>query len=225
MPLADGRIARVVMTDRRHGDLAVAPDSARLEARRRAIVDGAWTWLQQVHGTRVVTVGAPGDHAGAIADGACTTVSFAPLAVQVADCAPIALVSEHGAIAVLHAGWRGLVAGIVAAGADALAALDAPPTRALVGPCIGPASYAFGSEDLERVVEALGVDVGATTRWGTTALHLPAAVGASLERAGIDDISFLPGCTATDAELRWSHRARGDVERQAMVVWIEEPLP
>ncbi|HMC67930.1 MAG TPA: polyphenol oxidase family protein, partial [Mycobacteriales bacterium] len=72
------------------------------------------------------------------------------LAVQVADCVPIALVAAS-AVGVVHAGWRGLVAGVVGKSVDAMRGLGATEIEAIVGPCIEPACYEFGASDLETV--------------------------------------------------------------------------
>src|SRR5205085_828982 len=86
----------------------VAPD---VQARRRAVVDAPWTWLRQVHGDTVVTVSRPGAEAGTKADAAVSAEAGCVLAVLAGDCAPVALVSPEGVVAVVHAGWRGLLGG------------------------------------------------------------------------------------------------------------------
>ncbi len=170
-------------------------------ARRRAgLVAHRWTWLRQVHAGRVVVVEVPGGGAGQEADAAVTAVSDAVLAVHAADCAPIALVAEGGAVAVAHAGWRGLAAGVVAGAVDGLTALAAGPIRALVGPVIGPECYEFGEADLQPLRECLGDAVVGTTSWGTPALDLSAGVRAALDGCGVRDVTFLGGCTACGEE-------------------------
>ena len=99
---AGARTAHLVFTDRLDGDLAWA--SAGVAERRAAVASGAWTWLRQVHGAGVVDVTRPGAWAGAEADAAVTAAERAVVAVSVADCAPLALVSEGGGLAVVHAG-------------------------------------------------------------------------------------------------------------------------
>lgn len=220
--LADGRTARLVMTDRSHGDLAVDQPPHDVDPRRRSIVDAPWTWLRQVHGRSVVRVDAPGDGAGREADAAWTAATRAPLAIQVADCAPVALVAAD-AVGVAHAGWRGLLDGVLAALADAMRRAGHEPTRAVRGPCIGPAAYEFGTGDLDAMADRFGESVRGRTDWDSPALDMPAAVRAALVDAGIDDIVELPGCTARDDATRWSHRARGDRQRQALVAWIDLP--
>lgn len=210
---------RVVFTDRSDGDFAVASDPDVLRASRSAVIDRPWTWLRQVHGDRVVEVAKAGHWAGTEADGAVTTAPFAPLAIMTADCAPVVLVAERG-VAVVHAGWRGLIAGIVERAASRLSRLEAgEPVAALIGPCINPDAYEFSESDLATAVDRFGTTVRGTTAWGTPALDVPAAVNAACERAGWPAPVDQPTCTSGD---RWfSHRTRADVGRQATVAWLE----
>jgi polyphenol oxidase len=207
----------VLFTDRSHGDLAVG--SAGVLDRRRQVVPGPWTWLRQVHGGRVVVVEHPGQHAGEEADAAVTATPGAVLAVQVADCAPVALLAD-AAVGVVHAGWRGLVAGVVPAAVEAMRDLGAGEIRAVVGPCIRPGCYEFGPDDLDRVAAVLGDVVRVRTDDGRPALDVPAAVRTALQRAGVTDVSDDGVCTACSDE-HWSHRAAGDEARQAVVAWVE----
>jgi copper oxidase (laccase) domain-containing protein len=132
------------MTSRADGDLAINGEPAALDGRRRAIADLPWTWLEQVHGSTVVVVDRPGHHAGDRADAAVSAVAGAVLAVQVADCAPVALVSSGGAIGVAHVGWRGLAAGVLEATASTLRELKAGDISAVVEACIHSGCYEFG---------------------------------------------------------------------------------
>src|SRR5690606_15998658 len=100
-----------------------------------------WTWLRQCHGADVVVVEAPGDQAGARADGAVTAAVGAALVIRAADCAPIALLADE-AVGIAHAGWRGLLAGVVERTVEALRGLGATRIEARIGPCISPAAYA-----------------------------------------------------------------------------------
>ena len=213
--------ARIRFTDRRDGDLAVGPDGPAPEvvARRRAVADLPWTWLRQVHGGDVVVVTRPGQHAGVEADAAVTRTGGAALAVHTADCAPVALVSPDGVVGVVHAGWRGLAAGVVERAVDAMRDLGADVIAATIGPCIRPDCYEFGAADLDLVASRLGDVVRSTTADGRPALDVPAAVRAALAHAGVMAVDDVGTCTACSAE-HWSHRARGDVARQAAVVWL-----
>ena len=209
--------ARARFTTRADGDLA--PSAPGVEERRQLVRPGGWTWLHQVHGDEVVIVRVAGDCAGADADAIVTDVPGAVLGVQVADCAPIALLAS-GAVGVVHAGWRGASGQVIDKAIDAMRSLSAGSIRAMVGPCIETGCYEFGQDELERLVAQLGGDVRGTTRWGTPAFDLRAAVVLGLQRAGITDIEVDERCTACDPDL-WSHRAAGDPERQAVVAWLE----
>jgi YfiH family protein len=211
------------MTSRSDGDLAITGEAGALDARRRAIADLPWTWLEQVHGSTVVVVDRPGHHAGERADAAVSKVAHAVLAVQVADCAPVALVSSGGAIGVAHVGWRGLAAGVLEATASALHELDDGDVSAVLGACIHGECYEFGEEDLDLVAATAGAEVRARTAGGRPALDLVAGIEHVLQSL---DVRCLPSpwnsCTACSPRY-WSHRARGDQARQAMVVWMTEP--
>lgn len=207
----------IAFTARSDGDLRITADEAELADRRRRIVDRPWTWLRQVHGAEVLTITAAGQGSGSEADGAWTRTPGCPLAVMTADCAPVVLVAEQG-FAVVHAGWRGLVGGIVEVAAQRLLEGAGSPVAARVGPCINPAGYEFGSADLALATSALGAEVQAETAWGAPALDVPTAVQVACERAGWPAPPSRPACTTDD---RWfSHRTRTDIGRQAGVAWM-----
>lgn len=195
---------------------------AALESRRRSIVDLPWTWLHQVHGPRVVTVREPAAGAGEEADGAVTGHSGAVLAVHTADCGPVALLADGGAVGVAHAGWRSVADGILTEVVERLTTVAPGPVTAVVGPLIGPECYEFGIEDLRRLADRLGEEVVGTSFAGTPALDLPAAVRAGLRAAGVEAVTFVGGCTACGPDA-YSHRARADRGRQAVLAWIEGP--
>ena len=207
----------MIFTGRAEGDLghggeyvtAVRPD---IEARRRAVLDRPWSWIRQVHGNAVVVVNGPGDGSGTVGDASVTTRRDAALSVLTADCAPIALASDNGAIAVVHAGWRGILAGVI----DAAVAAVGGSVVAALGPCIRPECYEFGAEELQQFDPV----VRATTAVGTPALDLPGAVRLALERAGAVVAYDAATCTACDAERYFSFRARDEMERQAVVAWL-----
>jgi len=201
-----------------HGGAYVTEVEPDVEARRRAVIDAPWTWLRQVHGDTVVTVAVPGAGAGSKADASVTDEVGAVLAVLTADCAPVALVSPEGVVAAVHAGWRGLRAGVLQRAAEAARALGASELRAVLGPCIHPECYEFGADDLDVVVAELGDGVRALTADGRPALDVPTAVAAALKQAGVTELDDVGVCTACSDDY-FSWRARGELARQAMVVW------
>ncbi|HKH24697.1 MAG TPA: polyphenol oxidase family protein [Acidimicrobiales bacterium] len=231
--LRGGWTARARFTTVADGDLAVVRPGPDLDARRGRLSDRPWSWLVQVHGAEVVTVRHPGEHAGVEADAAVTAAPDTLLAVGTADCAPIALVAEGPAgpaVGAVHAGWRGLAAGVVWAAVDRLRALVDPgggstpggfaTVRAVLGPCIHASCYEFGAADLDAVVTRVGEEARGITSEGRPALDLPAAARANLARAGVEVVADDAPCTACDTRFH-SHRARGDAGRQALLVWLD----
>ncbi len=134
---------------------------------------------------------------------------LAPL-VLTADCLPVALAGPGG-VAMLHCGWRGLAAGIVARGALAVEA-----TSAAVGPGIGPCCYEVGPE----VLAAFG-DLGEGIAAGRM-LDLPEVARRLLARAGVEEVESADLCTSCDPELFFSHRRDDGVTgRMGNLAWIE----
>jgi YfiH family protein len=171
------------------------------------------TYLHQVHGATVVEVTKPGEHAGVEADAAFTSEPGCKLTVRTADCVPIVLIGEH-TIGVVHAGWRGLAAGVVGATAEAMGSV----TEAVLGPHIRRGCYEFGERDLDEVAAALGDGVRGTTTWGTPALDLTAAVRAALRDIPARDMGACTACT----DLYFSWRARKERGRFATIAWLDE---
>jgi YfiH family protein len=138
-----------------------------------------------------------------------TEPGLAPL-VFTADCLPVALAGPGG-VAMLHCGWRGLAAGIVAAGAEAVGA-----TEAAIGPGIGSCCYEVGDEVLGSFAElGAGVAVGRMLDLAEVARRL-------LREAGVERIESAGLCTCCEPELFFSHRRDGGrTGRQGGLVWIE----
>lgn len=219
--LPDGRTVRVSFTDVTDGDFRVVDPTPGLDERRQQLAPVPWSWLRQVHGDTIRRVAEPGQHAGAEGDGLWTTETNCAIAVTTADCAPVVLVAEAG-VATVHAGWRGLVAGIIEGAAAQLAASAGAPLATLLGPCISPSAYRFGPDDLATVVDRYGSGVAGRTASGEPALDMPAGVAAACRAAGWP-VPAAPACTS---DPQWfSHRTRGDRARQTAVAWIEPEEP
>jgi hypothetical protein len=138
------------------------------------------------------------------------------LAILTADCAPVALVGP-GVVGAVHAGWRGLAAGVVEAAVAQVAELAGEPPSAVVGPCIHPCCYEFSPGDLELVAARLGDAVESRTAAGDPALDVPAAVRIALSRAGVAGITDVGVCTSCSPR-HFSHRRDGRTGLQAMLV-------
>lgn len=216
IPIAAGTV-HVVFTESGDGDFQVRDPAADLELRRRNIVDAPWNWIRQVHGNIIRIVTEAGEVAGEEADGLITTAHHCPVAVTTADCAPVVLVANRG-LAVLHVGWRGLVAGIVERAAGTLRRVGGEPVSALLGPCIHPDRYEFGRRELESVSELYGSAVVSQTDDGMPALDMPTAVGLACRSVGWPRPE--PG-PCTSGGRYFSHRTRADHARLATVAWLD----
>ncbi len=177
----------------------------------------------QVHGSDVVRVRSAPDGAWSAArlggvpraDGQATALSGVAGLVLVADCLPIALVAP-GAVAMLHAGWRGLAGGVIAVGVAALRELGGDaPIAAAIGPGAGGCCYEVGDE----VLAAFG-RYGPRVRKGRR-LDLKRIAERDLRDAGVSEVHDAQLCTlCCDPSLFFSHRRDGGVTgRQAGVVW------
>jgi hypothetical protein len=145
-----------------------------------------------VHHARAGLRGEPGD-------GLWSDEPGLPLLAMSADCLPIAIARRDGrrALAVLHAGWRGLAEGVIAA---AVAALGAGAKAAMVGPAIGPCCYEVGDE----VATLFDADLTADRK-----LDLWSAAERALRASGVDAIERANLCTRCHPELFFSHRRTG----------------
>jgi copper oxidase (laccase) domain-containing protein len=197
------------------GDFHLDRAGPALFARRAAFEPGAWTQLDEIHGTEVLVVTRPGEHDGAVADGAVTVRCDVVLAVWTGDCVPLVLAHETGSVGVVHVGWRGLVAGAVEAGVAALRHLSGEgAVAAWTGPAIGECCNEFGAGDLSSVVSLYGSGVATTTTWGTPSLSMAEGVRAALRGVGVLSIEESGVCTRCD-ERFFSHR-RGDAGRHVV---------
>lgn len=179
-------------------------------------------WLRQVHGVAVHEAQATPIDAEPEADAAVTTQPGVVLAVLTADCLPVLFCADDGsAVAVAHAGWRGLAAGVLEA---TIASLRMAPSRLIVwiGPAIGGASYEVGDEVRAAFVDA---EAGATeafvaTRAGHWCCDLPALARRRLAVAGVDRVQGGAFDTFRDARF-YSYRRSRETGRFATLAWIE----
>jgi YfiH family protein len=167
---------------------------------------------RQVHGATVRRATEPPGPARRPAeeDGQATALGSHPALVFTADCTPL-LLAAPGAVAAIHAGWRGVAAGIVEEGLAALREVGGTgPVTALIGPAARGCCYEVGEE-----VHAHFAAYDA--RRGARNLDLPAVIAARLGDAEVHDTGL---CTMCWLGLFFSHRRDGGVTgRQAGVVW------
>ncbi len=186
------------------------------ENRRRlcteAGADGArLSFNRQVHGSEVRKAQTRGEEA----DGLWTDERGLPLLVFTADCLPVAVARADGepALAALHVGWRGLLAGVVE---RAAAALGGGTLTAIVGPGIGRCCYEVGPVVAEPFAARFGRAVLSARR-----LDLRAATERALRDAGAVSVDQVDLCTACRGDLFFSHRRDGGVTgRQGLLAYV-----
>lgn len=184
-------------------------------------------WLDQIHGNRVAVISAPPAAAFLPRTDGCVTLSHGmAICVRTADCLPILLFDDRSTgVAALHAGWRGLLAGIVETGVTSFRRdADVPPgrLRALIGPGIEMACYEVGVEIRESLRDQFGGAVRQffTARAGRLFLSLRRLAVWQLRRAGIPpaNIHVSRLCTACMSDRLFSFRARNDHERMTTFI-------
>lgn len=170
-----------------------------------------WATAQQVHGSRVVHADAPGVLGRA--DGLWAGRGGPTLAVLVADCVPVLASSPDGRVAVGHAGWRGLVRGIVE---ELVGAINADLVWA--GPAIGPCCFRVGDDVATRIRDRLGSGV----LTGPVHVDLWRAVEVAAHRAGAQTVRSARACTACTPMFFSHRRDDGRTGRQAVVAAVAE---
>ncbi|TXH67618.1 MAG: peptidoglycan editing factor PgeF [Lysobacteraceae bacterium] len=183
-------------------------------------------WLRQVHGVDVVRFETPAvdDASEPVADAAATSTPGVVLSVLTADCLPVVFAAESGdGIAVAHAGWRGLAAGVLE---SALAAMRMPADDVIVwlGPAAGPLAYEIGEEVYHAFTDPdpRAVKAFRGTRPGRWRVDLYALARMRLADAGVTRIFGGGLCTISDPQRFFSHRRDARTGRMATVAWIEE---
>ncbi len=214
-------------------------DRAHVEenrARLRALVGAEPAWLQQVHSNTVVRAD---DVLGASepphADASVTSTPGVACVVMAADCMPVLLADEAGrAVGAAHAGWRGLVAGVVESTARQVAVLAGaqPETlHAYLGPAIGPGAFEVGDDVRDAfMAEAQGSERGPTSdafvprapSGGKYLADLYALARLRLARHGIVHVTGGDACTFTERDRFYSYRRDRVTGRMAALVWLAE---
>jgi YfiH family protein len=189
---------------------------ADLARHLRLPADAAIVQVKQVHGADAIDAADAGPDR--CADALIGRAVGRPVAVgvRVADCVPVLVADESsGDVAAIHAGWRGVVAGVVRVGIERLEAGRTPSGARLVaaiGPCIGSCCFEVGRDVAEQIARAShGARVVAAERGDKAYVDLRAAVRAQLVAAGVSDarIDDVPGCTKHETARFHSFRRDG----------------
>ncbi len=201
----------------------VGDDAAAVAANRallRPHVPQEPMWLEQVHGTNVVDAATV--QAKVRADGSFTDRSGVVCAVLTADCLPVLLCDHAGrGVAVVHAGWRGLLAGVIEQG---IARFNGAALYAWPGPAIGSRAFEVGPEVRAQFIAhdhaaARAFAVGAGDRWWA---DLYALARMRLAYAGVTQVYGGDYCTVSDAQRFFSYRRDGACGRMASLIWLAE---
>ena len=203
------------------GDDPSAVSANRVELRRGLNLPNDPCWLQQVHGKRVVEAA---EGLAQPADGSHASDPGHVCAVLIADCVPLLLADRAGSqVAAIHAGWRGIAAGIIEA---ALAAMGAHPQHMLawIGPCIGPDSYAVGADVRSACLQLNpeSTDCFAPKGKDRWCADLKQLVRHQLQRQGVRAIHGSDLCVHDNPELFFSHRRDGQTGRMSALIWIDK---
>ena len=203
----------------------VEDDPAAVTANRRhraaaLQLPGAPAWLQQVHGTGVVNADAV--TAPVVADGTFATRPGAVCVVMTADCLPVLLCNRAGTrVAAVHAGWRGLAAGVIEAAMDCFD----EPTGALMawlGPAIGPRHFEVGDEVraqfLAHAAAANSAFESSGAAWRADIYELARQ---RLAARGLTRVFGGGLCTFSDAARFYSYRRDGVTGRMATLIWLQ----
>jgi YfiH family protein len=176
---------------------------------------GPIQYMSQVHGNRVAIIEAVTDE-DPIADALVTGIPAISLAVQVADCIPLLLHAKE-AVAAVHVGRKGLVNGVALNALEVMREMGATEITAIIGPSICGNCYEVSQEIHDEVV-SIYPSARSTTRLGTPALDLPAALCVTLKAEGVSVIDE-SRCTLENEDL-FSYRRDGVTGRQAGIITL-----
>ena len=201
-------------------------DSSALVAANRAklrtLLPGEPLWLQQVHGITAVDA----DSATNLlpADAAVAHQAGKVCVVMTADCLPVLFCNRAGTVvAAAHAGWRGLLAGVLEA---TIGKMGGPASELLawLGPAIGPQHFEVGDEVHAAFVEQNPDAILAFSpqRPGKWLADIYTLARQRLQAAGVDSISGGDFCTVSDTERFFSYRRDGVTGRMASLIWLDQ---
>jgi len=179
-------------------------------------------WLKQTHST--IAVNAALTSCLPEADAAYSKQKNVVCAVMTADCLPILICDKDGsAVAAVHAGWKGLLDGVIE---STIKALEIPPQNLLVwlGPAIGPNAFEVGRDVYDGFIQRDPDSVYAFARQNTTDKWLADIYQLArlrLKYSGVTQIYGGDYCTYTDQEQFFSFRRDGDTGRMATLIWFE----
>lgn len=206
------------------GDDATAVASNRALLRKSAQLPSEPDWLRQIHGNRCVQLAEDIPVITPEADAVVTQQAGRVCAILTADCLPVLLCDVDGSIVgAAHAGWRGLLDGVIE---NTVSAMNRPGARILawLGPAIGPAAFEVGEEVRTAfTTEDAASAVAFTPRHGHVGkwlCDLYALAKLRLARVGVTQIYGADHCTYVESDSFYSYRRDGRTGRMASLIWI-----
>ncbi len=189
-------------------------------------------WLNQVHGTAVYRVTSHLNTVLPDGDAIVTDQIGVGCVIMTADCLPVVLSNADGSeVACVHAGWRGLLSGVIEAAANSM---REPPTFAWLGAAIGLASFEVGAEVYTQFTQEDSLNASAFTRLSTYksadksadkySADLYQLARIRLRRIGVRQVSGGEHCTVSKPQDFFSYRRDGQTGRMATVVMIRPQL-
>lgn len=178
-------------------------------------------WLQQVHGTHIVNAGTASP--GTTADGSITKEPNVVCAVMTADCLPLLLTTDKGdRVCALHAGWRGLAAGIIEKSIDEM---STDPDKVIVwmGPAIGPEHFEVGNDVFQEFETKYSGVLKAFKAVGNEKwlMNIYETARQILEMSGVYRIYGGEYCTYSDKDRFYSYRRDNVCGRMASLIWMD----
>lgn len=193
---------------------------ARAHVHRQIGTVSAPHWLTQIHGVRIIRFGDNDRRA----DGVWSTAGDEPCVVLTADCLPVLMARTDGsAVGAFHAGWRGLLDGILEAGVRQLAPAG-EPLSAWIGPAICQRCYQVGDEVRAAFMRhddaaAVGFAADGDGHWR---MNLVALARQRLATAGVTDVQGGDLCTSCLIDDYYSFRREGQTGRFATLIWLKD---
>jgi YfiH family protein len=189
--------------------------------------------LSQVHGCSHRVLAGREDRREVAEQQGDITVALDPgvgCGVRTADCAPVLLGAPRaGAVAAVHSGWRGTVAGAVQAGVRALRSLlpHDEPLLAAIGPHIERCCFEVGPEVADQIAAACGLERESVVDRSRPRPHvdLRAVIDAQLREEGVDRVDHVTGCTMCDVERFHTYRRDGPISGRMLAVIVSGVVP
>lgn len=188
----------------------MADAAAAIKLAHEVMPGRALVTCRQVHGSNVLVIGAENSVSSREADALVTDNPEKVIAIRTADCVSLLIATIDGSVvAAVHAGWRGVVAGVVIRAIERMQSLSDRPLIAAMGPCISRAAFEVGPEVVEEFRKAFGAETDHLVTAGRadrSHIDLVSAIRSQVRSCRIDVDTSAASCTVADADRFHSYR-------------------